>query len=175
MSKKNFILIASIIILAAASRLMKHPPNVTPVAAMALFGGWYFTKKYFVVIPLLAMLVSDAFIGFYDWRLTAVVYVGIALTFFIGWFLKKQANWRKVIAGTLLGSIIFFMITNFAVWALYQWYPHTWAGLINCFTLALPFFKNSLVGDLFYSVMLFGVYELVLFYAGHQQTKLMKI
>lgn len=175
MNKKNLWLIVAIIALAAASRLMKHPPNFTPVAALALFGGWYFTKKYFVFIPLLAMLASDAFIGFYDWRLTAVVYLGIALMFGIGWLLKKKANWRKVIAGSLAGSIIFFIITNFAVWALYQWYPHTWAGLINCFAIALPFFKNSLAGDLFYSVVLFGVYELVWFYASAKQTKFMKI
>ncbi len=175
MSKKNLVLIAAIIALAAASRLMKHPPNFTPIAAISLFGGWYFTKKYFVVIPLAAMFLSDIFIGFYDWRLTAVVYFGIALTFAIGWLLKKNANWRKVILGSLAGSIIFFIITNFAVWALYQWYPHTWTGLVNCFAMAIPFFKNSLAGDLFYSVVLFGVYELVWFYASAKQTKLMKI
>jgi len=175
MTKKNLVLIIGVILLAAASRLVKHPPNFTPVAAMALFGGWYFNKKYLVAVPLIAMLLSDAFIGFYDWRLTAVVYAGIALTFFIGWLLKKNANWRKVIVGSLAGSVIFFIITNFAVWALYQWYPHTWAGLLNCYVQALPFFKNSLAGDLFYSVVLFGAYELSWFYASQKQTKLMKI
>jgi len=175
MNKKNLLLLIGIIALAAASRLVKHPMNFTPVGAMAMLGGWYFTKKYYVVIPLLAMFVSDIFIGFYDWRLTAVVYLSMALMFGIGWLLKKNASWRKVIAGSLLGSIIFFIITNFAVWALYSWYPHTWAGLANCFAMALPFFKNSLVGDFFYSVILFGVYEVVLFYASQKQTKLMKI
>ncbi len=175
MSKKNLILILAIIALAAASRLVKHPPNFTPVAAMALFGGWYFNKKYLIVMPLAAMLISDAFIGFYDWRLTAVVYLGIAITFIIGWLLKPNGNWRKVIAGSLAGSIIFFVITNFAVWALYSWYPHTWAGLVNCFALALPFFRNSLLGDLSYTVVLFGVYELAWFYIGRKQTKLMKL
>lgn len=175
MNKKNFLLIIGIIVLAAASRLVKHPLNFTPVGAMALFGGWYFTKKYYVIVPLLAMFLSDIFIGFYDWRLTAVVYLGITLTFFIGWILKKNASWRRVIVGSLSGSIIFFLITNFAVWALYQWYPHTWAGLVNCFVMALPFFKNSLAGDLFYGVVLFGVYELTWFYASAKQTTLMKI
>lgn len=175
MSKKNLILLVAIIALAAASRLVKHPPNFTPIAAIALFGGWYFTKKYFVIIPLLAMFLSDAFIGFYDWRLTAVVYLSIALTFGIGWLLKKKASWRKVIIGSLAGSIIFFLTTNFAVRALYEWYPHTWAGLANSFIMALPFFKNSLAGDLFYSVVLFGVYELVWFYASQKQIKIMKI
>lgn len=175
MNKKNLLLIIGIIILAAASRLVKHPMNFTPVGAMALFGGWYFTKKYYVMVPLLAMFLSDAFIGFYDWRLTAVVYLGMAIMFIIGWFLKKNANWRKVIAGSIIGSIVFFIITNFAVWALYSWYPHTWAGLLNCFALALPFFKNSLAGDLFYGVVLFGIYEFSWFYVNHKQVKLMKI
>jgi hypothetical protein len=175
MNKKNFLLIIAIIALAAASRLVKHPPNFTPVAAMALFGGWYFNKKYFVAVPLLAMFLSDIFIGFYDWRLTAVVYSGLALTFFIGWLLKKNASWRKVILGSVAGSVVFFLATNFAVWALYSWYPHTWPGLVNCFVLALPFFKNSLAGDLIYSIVLFGVYEIVWFYVGQKQTKLMRI
>ena len=175
MNKKNLLLIIAIIALAAASRLVKHPPNFTPVAAIALFGGWYFNKKYLVAAPLLAMFLSDIFIGFYDWRLTAVVYLSIALTFFIGWILKKSASWRKVILGSITGSVIFFLTTNFAVWALYSWYPHTWAGLVSCFTLALPFFKNSLTGDFIYSVILFGAYEVVWFYASQKQTKLMRI
>jgi hypothetical protein len=175
MSKKNLVLIIAIITLAAASRLVRHPANFTPIAAMAMFGGWYFTKKYYVIIPLIAMLVSDAFIGFYDWRLMTFVYIGIALTFIIGWVLKKNPSWHKVAIGSLTGSIIFFLITNFAVWSLYSWYPHTGAGLLNCFAMALPFFKNSLAGDLFYSVALFGVYELVWYYASVKQTKLMKI
>ncbi len=175
MSKKNLALIVGIIILAAASRLVKHPMNFTPVGAMALFGGWYFTKKYYVIIPLLVMFLSDMFIGFYDWRLTAVVYLGMALMFGIGWLLKKKASWRRVVIGSLTGSVIFFLITNFAVWALYSWYPHTWAGLANCFAMALPFFKNSLAGDLFYGVALFSVYELTWFYSSRKQTKLMKI
>lgn len=175
MSKKNFLLILVIIALAAASRLMKHPPNFTPIAAMALFGGFYLNKKYFVFIPLFAMFLGDIFIGFYDWRLTAVVYFGIALTFFIGWLLKKRASWRWVAVSSLVGSIIFFLTTNFAVWVFYSWYPHTWVGLLNCFTMALPFFRNSLVGDLFYSIVLFGVYEIAWFYINQRQTKLMKV
>lgn len=175
MTKKNLLLIIGIIALAAASRLMKHPPNFTPIAALGLFGGFYLSKKYFVFIPLLAMFLSDMFIGFYDWRLIVVVYLSIAATFFIGWLLKKKASWRRVIIGSLAGSVVFFLTTNFAVWALYQWYPHTWAGLFNCFALALPFFKNTLAGDLFYSAALFGAYELAWFYTSQKQAKLMKI
>jgi len=174
MQKKLF-LILSVIVLAAASRLINHLPNFTPVAAIALFSGFYLPKKYFVVIPLLSMLISDMFIGFYDWRLTAVVYLGIAMTFFIGWFLKRNGSWRKAIAGSLTGSVIFFVITNFAVWAFYNWYPHSLAGLFDCFAMALPFFRNSLLGDLFYTATLFGIYEVTWFFANQKQTKLLKL
>jgi len=171
MNKKNFIIIIAIIALAAASRLMKHPPNFTPISAIALFGGWYFTKKYFLLIPLAAMFISDIFIGFYDWRLTAIVYLGVTLTFFAGWLLKKNPNWRRMVAGSLIGSITFFVITNFAVWAMYPYYPHTWAGLANCFSMGLPFFKNSLAGDLLYGGVLFGAYEFARYFVLQKQVK----
>lgn len=175
MNKKSFLLIVAIIALAAASRLMKHPPNFTPIAAISLFGGWYLAKKYFVFIPLLAMFLSDIFIGFYDWRLTAVVYLSIAATFFIGYLLRKKMTWRRVLVGSLSGSIMFFITSNLAVWALYEWYPHTLAGLSSCFVMALPFFKNSLAGDIIYSIVLFGAYQLVWFYASQKQAKFMRV
>lgn len=163
MSNKTKILIAVVIILlAAASRLVKHPWNFTPMAAMALFAGCYLRKKWGVLLPLAAMLVSDYFIGFYDWQVIASVYLSIALAFAIGWYLNKYLKWYNVVFASLASSITFFVITNFAVWAFFNWYPHTWQGLLNCFTLALPFFRNTLIGDLFYVGFFFGSYELVL-------------
>jgi hypothetical protein len=163
MSNKMKIIIAIfIIILAAASRLVKHPFNFTPIAAMALFAGCYLRKKWGIILPMAAMLVSDFFIGFYDWPVMASVYLSVALAFTIGWYLSKRLKWHNVIFASLFSSVTFFIITNFAVWAFFSWYPHTAAGLINCFVLALPFFRNTLLGDLVYSGVLFGVYELVL-------------
>lgn len=163
MSTRTKILIAAaIIIAAAASRLMKHPFNFTPVAAMALFAGCYLQRRWTLILPLGAMLVSDYFIGFYDWQVMTSVYVSIALAFFIGWYLRVRVKWHGVTLAALASSVTFFVVTNFAVWAFFNWYPHTWAGLINCFTLALPFFRNTLIGDLVYAGMLFGAYELVL-------------
>jgi len=175
MNKKNLILILAIIALAVASRLVKHPPNFTPVVAMSIFAGYYLNKKWGWLLPMVAMFLSDAFIGFYDWRLMAVVYLSIGLSFVLGYGFKRFGNWRSVLACSLTASVLFFILTNFAVWALYQWYPHTWAGLLNCFVMALPFFKNTLAGDLVYSVALFGTYEFAWFYVNQKQTKLMKI
>jgi hypothetical protein len=163
MSTKTKIIIAiAIVLLAAASRLIKHPFNFTPVAAMALFAGCYLKKWWAVALPLAAMLVSDYFIGFYDWPVMASVYLGIALAFAIGWYLNKYLKWYNVVLASLASSVAFFVVTNFAVWAFFNWYPHTWAGLISCFTLALPFFRNTLAGDLVYSGLFFGAYYLVL-------------
>lgn len=163
MSNKTKIIVAiAIILLAAASRLVKHPFNFTPVAAMALFAGCYLQKKWAVVLPLAAMFVSDYFIGFYDWPVMISVYTSIALAFFIGWFLREYFKWYNVILASLASSVAFFVITNFAVWAFFDWYPHSWSGLISCFTLALPFFRNTLLGDFIYTGLFFGSYELIL-------------
>jgi len=169
MSTRTKIIVAiSIVFLAAASRLVKHPFNFTPIAAMSLFAGCYLSKKWGVFLPLGAMFVSDYFIGFYDWQVMASVYLGIALAFIIGWALKNRKKWYTVGLAALASSVSFFLITNFAVWAFFNWYPHTWSGLVSCFTLALPFFRNTLAGDMVYSAMLFGAYELILYLAARR-------
>ncbi len=171
MSKRTkIILVALVIILAAVSRLVKHPYNFTPVIAMSLFAGCYLKTRWGVILPLAAMLISDYFIGFYDFQVMASVYVSIALIFVIGWVLRKYKKWYNVGLAALISSLVFFFITNFAVWAFFNWYPHTWAGLTNCFILAVPFFRNSLAGDLFYAGLFFGLYELVLILANKRIT-----
>ncbi|MFA5358739.1 MAG: DUF6580 family putative transport protein [Patescibacteria group bacterium] len=164
--KKNWqiFVVLAIIILAAASRLVHHPFNFTPIIALALFAGCYSKKHWAIILPLGAMLVSDYFIGFYDWQVMASVYVGFAIAFYIGWFLKKHKTWYGVGAAALISSVVFFGVTNFAVWGFFEWYPHTWAGLVSCFTLALPFFRNSLAGDLIYSAALFGLFETAIYF-----------
>jgi len=167
MSNKTKIIIAVlVVVLAAASRLVKHPFNFTPVAAMAIFAGCYLGKKWAVVLPVAAMALSDYFIGFYDWQVMASVYAGIAIAFFIGWFLRKRKKWHNVALASLASSASFFIITNFAVWAFFDWYPHTFAGLKNCFVMALPFYRNTLIGDMFYTGVFFGIYETILYFSG---------
>jgi len=164
-NKKILLIVLLIIILAAASRLVKHPFNFTPIAAMALFSGAYLKNRWGILLPLAALLVSDYFIGFYDWQIMTSVYVSITLVFLIGKYISKRIKWQNVFLASLLSSVSFFIITNFAVWAFFPWYPHTFAGLASCFTMAIPFFKNTLAGDIVYSAALFGAFEFALFLA----------
>jgi signal transduction histidine kinase len=159
-NKTKVLIAASIIILAAASRLVKHPYNFTPIIAMSLFAGCYLKQRWGILLPLVAMLISDYIIGFYHWQVMVSVYLSIALAFVIGSFLAKYLKWYNVIFSSLISSLIFFVITNFSVWVFFDWYAHSWQGLVSCFTLALPFFRNSLAGDLFYTGLIFGLYHL---------------
>jgi hypothetical protein len=163
------------VVLGVVLRFAPHLPNFAPIAAMALFGGVYLNKKYALIFPVVAMLVSDYFIGFYDIKLMAGVYLSFVLVGLIGLFIKKHKNIGTIIGGTILGSVLFFVITNFAVWAFYSWYPHTLAGLGQCFAMAIPFLKGTLMGDLFYVAILFGIYELVMFWASKKKLVAEKI
>jgi hypothetical protein len=164
-NKAKILFVIAIILTAAASRLVKHPFNFTPVVAMAIFAGCYLKSRWGIALPLLAMLLSDYFIGFYDWQVMASVYFSVALAFGLGWLLNKYFHWYFVLGAALASSVSFFLITNFAVWAFFDWYPHTLVGLTNCFTLALPFFRNTLAGDLIYTVMFFGLYNLAIIFS----------
>lgn len=150
------------VVIGAALRFAPHFPNFAPIAAIALFGGVYLNKKYALIIPIAAMFISDLFIGLYDFKLMAGVYLSFILVGLIGLFVKKHKNIGTIIGGTILGSVLFFLITNFAVWIFYNWYAHTLSGLSQCFTMALPFFRGTLMGDLFYVAVLFGIYEIVM-------------
>ncbi len=144
-------------------RLMPHWPNFTPIAALALFGAAMFERKWLgLVAPLAAMLLSDALIGFHGSM--GSVYFSFGLTWLLGlWSLKKQTAGR-IAAASVASSILFFLITNFAVWFGSTFYPQTAAGLMTCYVAGLAFyngtsfFLNGLLGDLFFSALLFGGY-----------------
>jgi len=141
-----------------------HLANFTPVAAIALFSGFYLNRKYSLFVALGAMLISDLIIGFYNPVVMASVYGSFILIGTLGIWLKKHHTIGNLVITTLFGSIIFFLITNFAVWAFpgsFVMYPKTWQGLIDCYIMGLPFFRNTALGDLFYVGALFGAYELV--------------
>ena len=150
MNNKKFsnreIVILLFIVFAAIIRLIPHPPNFAPITAMALFGGLHFkNKKLAYAIPLLAMIVSDLFLGFYS--ISIFVYTSFIAITYIGTIIKNIN-----ISNIFLSSLLFFIITNFGVWIL--GYPMTIEGLLTCFTLALPFFGYALAGDLFFSLLL---------------------
>jgi len=158
--------IAGLILLAALSRLLPHPPNFSPVEAIALFGGAYFaSRQWAAIVPLLSMLVADVGLGLLNgdgyasylgghtfWS----VYACIALSVVLGFGLRGKASAARVVAYSLSGSVLFFVVTNFAVWAFDPMYPRSGAGLAACFTAAIPFFRWTLMGTLFYSALLFG-------------------
>ena len=149
MNNKKFsnreIVILLFIILAAVIRLIPHPPNFAPITAMALFGGLNFqNKKLAYAIPILAMIVSDLFLGFYS--ISIFVYLSFIAVTYIGTTIKSIN-----ISNIFLSSLLFFIITNLGVWIL--GYPMTIEGLLTCFTLALPFFGYALAGDLFFSLL----------------------
>lgn len=145
----------------AALRLLPHPPNFAPIAAIALFGGVYLSKKFALAIPILAMLVSDVFLGFYEPLLMVSVYGSFVLCGLVGSWLRRRKKWYTLLGGSLACSVLFFVITNFAVWAFTPWYEKTLAGFVQCYIMALPFFRNTLLGDVFYVTVFFGTYELV--------------
>ena len=150
---KTQIVIILFVVVAIIFRLVPHMPNVTPITAAALFSGVYFTnKKYAFIIPLFAMFLSDLFLGFSD--ITLFVYAAFALGSYIGLSSKKIS-----IKTILLSSISFFVITNFGVWLMAH--PKSLTGLIECYTLAIPFFRNSLIGDFVYSGILYFGFQFV--------------
>ena len=150
-----------LILTGALLRLIPHIPNFAPIGAIALFGGVYLNKKQAILIPLIAMLAADIIIGFASFWVTFSVYFSFILISLIGLWLKNHKKIPNIIGASLSGSVLFFIITNFAVWSTTLWYSKTYQGLIQCYMMAVPFFKNTILGDLFYVGAMFGVYELV--------------
>lgn len=150
-----------LVLIVASMRLIPHPPNFVPIAAIALFAGVYFSKRTALLLPIAAMVISDIFIGYYEISLMVVVYGSFLLYVLLGFWLKKNKKWYTIGGSTILGAVLFFLITNFAVWILTPWYAKTLSGLIQCYFMALPFFRNTLLGDFFYVSAFFGIYELV--------------
>jgi hypothetical protein len=157
--------------LAALSRLLPHPPNFAPIAGMGLFGAAYFSKKYFAfLIPFVAYWISDMLLNnlvyaqYYDsfqWFGDPLVYASFALIIVLGIVFLKKVNPGRLLGVGISSSVLFFLITNFGTWISSTIYAKSISGLIACYAAGIPFFWNTLAGDLFYVTVLFGVYELV--------------
>ena len=154
-------IIVLLIFLGFTARLFPHAPNFAPIGALALFSGLYLPRKWAFVLPLFIMFLSDLVIGFYNPAIMLSVYGSFVIIAGIGLLVKRKKQFSTVLLGTLSGSILFFLITNAAVWAFGTMYPHSTYGLLQSYTMAIPFFKNSLLGDLFYTGVLVGVVEVV--------------
>lgn len=146
-----------LLLLAVTARFLPHPANFAPITAVALFAGVYLRTWYAFLVPLAAMIASDAVIGFHN--LIAVTWGSFLLSGLIGWRLRRHRRPGALLLGTLAASVQFFLITNAAVWQFGTLYEHSWSGLLLSYTYALPFFRNTLLGDLFYTAALVGLYE----------------
>ncbi len=154
-----------LILLGAALRVLPHPANFAPIAAVALFGAIYIKdKRLSLILPLAAMIISDIFIGFDSLQSRLIIYSCFFLIALIGLWIRNHQNVFTVTGGSLVGSTLFYLITNL-VW-LYpaKMYPHTLSGQILSYTNALPFFRYTLLGDLFYVGLFFGIYEAVKYF-----------
>jgi hypothetical protein len=155
----RLIALLSAIAAAAALRLVPHPPNFSPIDAMALFGGAYLGRRALAfVAPLGALLLSDAILGFYSGM--EFQYLSVALIVLVGWVALSRVSPLRLAAAAVASSILFFAITNFGTWLTSGMYPHTLTGLGACYVAAIPFFQNTVAGDLFYTVLLFGGFHI---------------
>ncbi|MFH0890797.1 MAG: DUF6580 family putative transport protein [Candidatus Liptonbacteria bacterium] len=149
---------AIFVLFSVGARLVDHAPNFVPIGALAIWAGMFLPRKIGVALPIAVMLASDAIIGFYDWRVMLTVYGSFVLMAAIGRVLRGHKG-PAIVLGSLAGSLFFYITTNFAVWAFGATYAPTWQGLIQCYYLALPFFRNTLYSDLIYGIIFIGIYE----------------
>jgi len=155
-----------LIAVVAVSRFLPHPPNVACVGALGLFAGCYLGGRRAYLVPLAAMLGSDVVghflklpgMGFYNPLTMTLVYAGVLAAVPLGRWMKNRQSWFRLPAGSIAASTVFFLLSNFGVW-LGPWYPLSVAGLAACYTSAIPFFGYTIVGDLGFTLLLFGAWE----------------
>ena len=151
----RFFLLSGMILVAVLSKCVPHPVNFTPIGAIALFAGAHFTsKRAAYVVPLIALLISDFITGLHV--LIPFVYACFALNVLLGFWIRRQKSALRTISAVLIGAAVFFLVTNFGSWLAFDTFPKTPAGLFACYASAIPYLINSLLGDLFYSAVLFG-------------------
>ncbi|MFH1171833.1 MAG: DUF6580 family putative transport protein [bacterium] len=146
----------TLIVLGAVLRFLPHPANVSPIAALALFAGVTLRRWTSFLVPLGAMVLSDAVIGFHP--LIWATWGSFLLVGCIGIWVRRQTTFKRIVLGSLAASLLFSILTNWAVWAYTPLYAKTFSGLLACYVAAIPFFRNTLLGDLAYSGVFFGLY-----------------
>ena len=149
-------LLALLSAVAVVGRLVPHPANVTPLGGLAVWGGNRLSRVQALGLVVVTMLISDFFIGFH--ATMPQVYIGLALSVVLASLVKK-ANPVNVVGITIASSVLFFLITNFNYfpWQTLHLYPQTWAGQMAAYTAAIPFLRNSLVGDIAYIGVFYGI------------------
>ncbi len=157
-TRRNQIIIAVLLVaLIVGARLIPHAPNFAPVAAAALFAGVYLRKSWAILLPISGLMISDMFLTNYGMTMRLAVYGSFMLVGLIGWMIAKKPKFARILAGTLAGSVAFYLITNLVIFYP-EMYVQNFAGQMQSYVNALPFFRWTLAGDLFYSGVLFGDY-----------------
>lgn len=152
--------ISAIIFALAMFRLLPHLPNVSPVAAMALFGGAYYAdKRMAFLVPFLALFLSDLVLGLHNSMI--FVYAGFALTVAIGFLLKGRVTITNTAFATVISSVLFFLLTNLGAWMTSGLYARSAEGLMQAYVAGIPFFQNSLLGNAVFVAVIFGGYHLL--------------
>jgi len=157
----TFLIALTLIVVGVALRLLPHEPNFAPVGAIALFGGAMLGGRYALWLPLAIMMSSDLLLGFYTG--IEFTWLGFLAVAFLGLLLRRRSLLAKVGFGAPLGALLFFVISNFGTWLTSGMYEPTLAGFIDCYVAALPFFRMTLLSDLFYGTVLFGLQALALY------------
>ncbi|UTW62526.1 hypothetical protein KFE98_21435 [bacterium SCSIO 12741] len=172
-NKSNWILISSMILVAAMTRLLPHPPNFTPIGAMALFAGAALGRNWIKwILPIGALFISDlvlnntvyahmndGFVLFHESVLW--VYASMLAIVAIAPMLIRKLSAGSVLLGSLSASVLFFLGTNFGAWMSMNMYPMTWDGLMTCYAAGVPFFGYNVLGDLVFSTALFGGFYVI--------------
>ena len=157
----NRLIVAAVIIFAAFTRIVPHPPNFTPIIAMGLFGGAYLKDKtWALLLPVGAMLLADVFLGFHGTMIW--VYSSLIIITTIGFLLKRRVTLKNGAIAAISSSLLFFLVTNFGVWISGSFYPKNMEGLLSCFVAGIPFLSNTLGGAIFYSFVIFFGFEQVI-------------
>ncbi len=155
-----------LILLAALARVVPHPSNVTPVAAMALFGGAFLSRRFALLYPLAVMLISDLILNLFVYDIpifipeSFLVYASFLITGGLGIWCRNRRTLGVLVGVSFASSVQFFLLTNFGTWLFSGLYPQTGAGLVQCYTFALPFFQQSVLGDLFWLSCLLGAHRI---------------
>ena len=156
---RDDLLAIALVIAGVTLRLLPHPQNFTPVAALALFSGFVFRPALALTLPLTIMIISDLWIGVHSlFLLTWGSFLAVSA---MGTWLARRDGMHRILIGSLAGSVLFFIVTNLGVFFIDKMYPMSWAGFYECFLMALPFFRNSVAGDLFYVSVIFSVFALL--------------
>lgn len=149
-----------LILIAGFSRVIPHPANFTALGSIGLFGGKYLDKKSSIASVIFIMLFTDTLIGFYNPKIMTAVYLSLIISVLLGQYLKERFSTSNLFLAIITSSTLFFIITNLAVFFFSGMYQLNFSGLFRCFVLAIPFYRNMFLGDLFYTTVIFGIYKI---------------